>query len=422
MKKVFLWLLIISIIGTFTLIGCEKGGAAVVEEEEAVVEEEEAVVAEEEEEAAETFSDVGVIDIIKLLGVEKPAEDLDVPRTKDIAFDPNGNMGVGYKTVVLTAEQQAKIKEKADSGDPYTAILAWHKLDTQFNTLQMEGAVDALEMLGIEVINKSDAQRDVDQQVANLQTHIEEKPDLMITIPVSEKITAEMHKQAAAAGIKLIAIDLCPFGLSYPDEIQGYVSATEWGNGFASGDYLCKEIGEKGTVATWEIAIYHFCTDQRVLGAKNAIANYGDIENVWEAETNFEKDPSRYQDLADAIIARFPDLDGLFTIAEYFSVMCSVSAKNAGIGPEDMAITSNDLNIGTVDNMFTGHIRQCSCSDPYTMGVTAAVLGAQAILGETGPFFVTVQGFSFTKDNIIEGYETFYRDEVPQEIKDLAAQ
>jgi len=60
MKKVFLWLLIISMIATFTLAGCEKGGAAVTaeEDEEEVAAEEEVTEEEvtEEETAGETIT------------------------------------------------------------------------------------------------------------------------------------------------------------------------------------------------------------------------------------------------------------------------------------------------------------------------------------------------------------------------------
>jgi len=55
-KKVFLWLLVIAMVASFALAGCEKGGAEIAKEEEEIAEEEE--VAEEEAEVEEEEAEV----------------------------------------------------------------------------------------------------------------------------------------------------------------------------------------------------------------------------------------------------------------------------------------------------------------------------------------------------------------------------
>jgi ribose transport system substrate-binding protein len=382
----------------------------------------ETTVAAETTAAAETaaaFEDLTALDLLKASGATKISEDLDIPRTKDIAFDPNGNLGVNYKDIVLTAEEQMKLKEKADSGTPFTAILAWHMVASQFNTLQRQSTKDILEKFGVKVIGESDAGWDAEKHIANLQTHIEQKPDLIVSIPVSEKPEAEIYTKMAEAGIKSITIDLFPFGLT-SNQVQGFVTTNERGNGYTAGEYLGNLLGGAGNVATEKLAFYHYCTLERVIGATEALTTqFPDIKIVEAAET--PGSDISYQDVADSIIAKHPDLNGVFAFYDYPALSVAIAAKNAGLDPAKFHITTTDLNeISAIEMLSEGYIKEISASDPYAMGVTAAILGLKALLGEPGAPFVSVQGFAITKDNVIDAFETFNRQAASDEMKALS--
>jgi ribose transport system substrate-binding protein len=358
---------------------------------------------------------------IKTEEAEITSEMLDIPRARDLAIDPFGRESVNYTEVTLTDEEIEKLEEKAKSGKPFTAVIAMHMMQSQFNSLQALGAKETLEKYGFEILSINEANWQPEVHIQNLQTSIEMKPDLIISIPVAEKAEVEIHKQIGENGIKLVTIDLHPFGLQYPDEIQGFVTTTERGNGYTCGEHMGELLGGKGKVAIMELSFYHYCTNERVIGFQEALAEkYPDIEIVDTVGFTSREEARR---VADALIAKYQDLDGIFPVWDVPGLEVAQAAKDAGRTPNDFVITTTDLNeSGALEVVKDGFIKQLSASDPYIMGRTAALLGIKAVLGDPGPPFVSVQGFAFTKENVVEGYRVLNRQKPSPEMLELAEQ
>lgn len=354
--------------------------------------------------------------------VEKPAmstEEMDIPRARDLAIDPFGRPSVDYTKIFLTDEEKAKLKERAESGDPYTAVIAMHMMQSQFNSLQALGCQETLQEYGFKILSINEANWQPEIHIQNIETSIEMKPDFILSVPVAEKAEVEIHKKIGENGIKLVTIDLHPYGLQYPDEIQGFVTTTERGNGYTCGEYMGEFLGGKGKVAIMELSFYHYCTNERVIGFKDALKEkYPDIEIIDQVGFTTREEARR---VADALLAKYPDLDGIFPIWDVPALEIAAAAKDAGRTPEDFVITTTDLNeAGALEVVKDGFIKQLSASDPYIMGRTAAILGMKAVLGKPGPAFVSVQGFAFTKENVVEGYEIMNRQKASKEMLEWA--
>ena len=349
------------------------------------------------------------------------SEALDIPRCKALAVDPFGQPSVNYTEVKLTDDEIKALEKKAKSGEQYTAVLAWHMLQSQFNSLQALGAQETLKKYGFKILSVSEADWKPEIHIQNLQTSIEMKPDLIISVPVAEKAEVEAHKEIGEAGIKLVTIDLYPYGLKYPDEIQGFVTTTERGNGYTAGKYMGEYLGGKGKVAVMKLSFYHYCTEERVIGFKQAMEElYPDIEIVAEVEFSTREEARR---VADALFAKYNDLDGIFPIYDVPGLEAVGAARDAGRTPDDFIITTTDLNeAGAMEMVNDGFFKEISASDPYIMGETAAILGMKAVLGNPGQPFVSVQGFAFTKENVVEGYKVLNRQKASDEMEEAAKQ
>ena len=347
------------------------------------------------------------------------SEELDIPRCQKLALDPEGREGVDYTDVKLTDDEIKALEKKAKSGKPYTAVLSWHMLQSQFNSLQALGAQDILKEHGFKILSVNEANWQPEVHIQNLETSIEMKPSLIISVPVAEKAEVEAHKKISEAGIKLVTIDLHPFGLKYPDEIQGFVTTTERGNGYTCGMYMGEFLGGKGKVAIMELSFYHYCTNERVVGFEEAIReNYPGIEIIDKVGFGDREEARR---VADALLAKYQDLDGIFPVWDVPALEIAAAAKDAGRTPDDFVITTTDLNeAGALEVVNDGFIKELSASDPYIMGRTAAILGMKAVLGKPGPAFVSVQGFAFTKENVVEGYEVLNRQKASDEMLEAA--
>jgi len=347
------------------------------------------------------------------------SEDLKIPRARDLAIDPFGRPSVDYKKVFLTDDEIKKLDERAQTGKPYTAVIAMHMLQSQFNSLQALGAKETLEKYGFKILSINEANWQPEVHIQNLETSIEMHPDLIISIPVAEKAEVEIHKKLSENGIKLVTIDLYPYGLKYPDEIQGFVTTTERGNGYTCGVHMGKLLGGKGKVAIMELAFYHYCTNERVIGFEQAMKElYPNIKIVDKVGFTSREEARR---VADALIAKYPDLNGIFPVWDVPGLEVATAAKDAGKSSKSFFVTTTDLNeASALEVVKDGFIKELSASDPYIMGRTAAYLGIKAVLGQPGAPFVSVQGFAFTKENVVEGYEVLNRQKASKEMLDAA--
>jgi len=420
-------LVIIAFIVVFGLSGisCKSEAAeeTVAETEETVAETEEAVAEEVEEEIV--YEDLSILDILETI-TDMNSENLDAPRTRDIAVGPDGEAGVSYKELLLTGEEIAAIREKADSGEPYTAVVAWHQMRSQKDTVQALGAKEALEYFGVKVIDVSEAHGDCETHIKNLMTHAQQNPDLIISVPYSEKAEAETYRKLAQDGIKLVTVDLRPYGLSYPDEVQGFVTANDRGNGYTCAEYMGNWLLdvakiENPEVAAVKISFYHYCTAERIKGWQLGIEElFPSIKIVEIAGCEGRSETGTYKPHFDALFARHPELDGCMPFYDYPALDAALAAKTAGFKADEFCITTTDLNEVSVMEMLTdGYIKELSTPDPYTVGVSAAILGIKALLGNPGPPFVSVQGFAATPENAVEIYETIYRVDASPELKQI---
>ncbi|MBU5442550.1 substrate-binding domain-containing protein [Paenibacillus sp. MSJ-34] len=322
---------------------------------------------------------------------------------------PHGEAAVAATTLELTAEEVEKLRE-----GNYKAAIVLHYAGNDWSTAQLDGLKTTFAKMGIEVIAETDAQFKSEKQVSDIETVMARKPDVIIGLPVDPVSTAGAFKKAAEAGAKIVFMDNVADGLEHGTHYASVVSADNYGNGVKAADILAEKLGGKGKIGV----IYHdadfFVTKQRVEAFEQTMKEkYPEIEIVARGGI---VEPSDGEKVASALLTKHPDLDGMFVVWDVPAEGALAAVRTAG--KKDLVITTSDLGTNVaLEIAKDGIVKGLGSERPYDQGVAEAILAGYALLGKETPSYVVVPPLGVTKDNVLEGWKSVYRQEAPDLIK-----
>jgi ribose transport system substrate-binding protein len=320
---------------------------------------------------------------------------------------PNGEDATPANSVTLTPEQEAKIRE-----GKYTAALVWHE-SSDYSKAASQGAIDEFAKLGIEVVAQTDATFDAAKQKSDIETVMAKKPSIIFSQAVDPATAPEAYKIARDAGTTLVFVDQPPKGYMHGVDYVAVVSDDLSKMGKRAGDAMCAAIGGNGKIAY----VYHdadfFVTNQRDGGFRQTIID--DCKGVEIVAEQGLADPTRAEDIANAIVAKYPDVDGIYVT--WASPAESVLAALRNAGNTKTKIVTMDLSEPlALDMKNGGNVAAIVADEAYSIGATAARAAALDLLGEKVPPFLAVDNLTVTKDNIPNGYRLSLHREPPASI------
>jgi ribose transport system substrate-binding protein len=299
-----------------------------------------------------------------------------------------------------------------------TAAIVMHYGGNDWANAQIAGLNAEFDRLGIEVIATTDANFDPAKQVSDIETVLAQDPDIIVSIPTDPVATAGAYRQAAEQGVKLVFMDNVPQGFTVGEDYVSVVSADNYGNGVTSAYLLARSLGGKGKIGV----IYHeadfFVTKQRYDGFTTTITEeFPDIEIVQEqgiAGPDFAGDA---QAAANAMLTRYPDLDGIWAVWDVPAEGVLAAARETG--RTDIKIATEDLGTNVAialakNEMIVGLGAQL----PYDQGVAEADLAALSILGIDVPPYIALSSLPVDHDNVLEAWEKVYHAEAPAAVRD----
>lgn len=336
----------------------------------------------------------------------------ELPDTQILSKGPHGETAVSAKTLKLTEDDINKIKEKK-----YKAAIVMHYAGNDWSTAQVEGLKASFNKMGIEVIAVTDAQFKPEKQVADIETVLAKKPDIIVSIPVDPVSTASAYKKAAEQGVKLVFMDNTPNDLKQGKDYVSVVSADNYGNGVEAAKIMADKIGGKGKVGV----IFHdadfFVTKQRTDAFEKTIKEkYPDIQIVARGGISGPNDGEK---VASAMLTKNPDLKGIFVVWDVPAEGALAAARAAG--RNDLVITTIDLgtNVG-LDIAQGGLIKGLGAQLPYDQGIAESILAGYALLGKEAPAYVAVPPLSVTKENVVKSWQMVYHQDAPKDIQSAA--
>ena len=321
-----------------------------------------------------------------------------------------GEVGVLGSSIKITDEQAAKIK----AGN-FTVGLSMGWLGDDWASEQLIGLKETFEKYGVKVVAETNANWDDAKQIADLDTIAVLKPSLVVSIPLNGKTTAAAFKAIKDGGAKVVFIDQAVEGMDPGKDYVSIVSSDNLALGMYIADELAKAIGGKGEVAAMYFANDFYVTNLRYIGfVARLMAKYPDIKLV--AAVGHDN-PDKGQEVAQAVLARYPKLNGMYASWSIPAMGAVTAAQTAGLTPDKFKIANENFDQIVAANMAkNGFIAGISSQRPYDQGVAEASVGLLALIGEKTPPYVVVPPVAVNRGNLAASYKIIYRKERPAEM------
>jgi ribose transport system substrate-binding protein len=310
---------------------------------------------------------------------------------------PNGEKATPTSALQLTDAEIAKVEQ-----GHYTAALVWHQA-SDFTTAVTDGAKAEFATLGIRIVATTNANFDPGKQKSDIETVLAKKPNVMLTLPVDPVTTASAYRAADRAGTKLVLLSNVPKGFVQGKDYVAVVTDDLFQMGKHAADALAAAIAGKGKIAYFFHDASYYVTNQRDQAFKKTIeANYPNIEIVAQQGI---ADPNKAQDQANGVLAKNPDIDGVYVTFSQPPAEGVLSALRDN-GNTKAKLVSLDLDEPlALDMARGGHVAALVTDKAYELGQAMAKAAAYGILGKKAPPFVVAPATTVTKANLAQGYE-----------------
>ena len=331
---------------------------------------------------------------------------------KVLSLGPNGEQPQPASSVSLSDEELAQVKAKHA-----TAAIVMHYAGNDWSRAQIDGLKTQFATMGIEVLGVTDAGFKPEKQVADIETMLAKKPDIIVSIPTDPIATAVAYKKAAAQGVKLVFMDNVPTGLEAGKDYISVVSADNYGNGVASALLLAKALNGKGNVGVVYHAADFFVTKQRYDGFKKTLTeNFPDIKIVAEqgiGGPNFSGDAER---VAGAMITANRKLNGIWAVWDVPAE--GVVSAIRSVGADKIVIATCDLGENVAINMAqNSYVKGLGAQRPIDQAVTEALLAGYGLIGKAAPNYVAWSALPVSKANLEEAWQQVYHKPLPDDVK-----
>lgn len=322
---------------------------------------------------------------------------------------PNGEVATPASELALTDDEIAEVSEGG-----YTAALVWHESSAFIEAVEM-GVREQFDELGIEVIASTSAEFDAAQQAANIETVLANEPDIIVTIAVDPTTAAAAFQPAVDAGVEIVVLTTPPAGFTAGEEMVGIVTTELTAYGKGAAEILGEALGGAGEVG-W---IFHdadfWFTNQRDQAFKDWLAYlYPDIEVVEEAGFS---DPARTEDITNAMLTRNPDLTGIYVA--WATAADGVLAALRAAGRDDVEVVTNDLDLNlALDMVEGGNVAGVVANPSVDLGRNLATVAAYGVLDKEAPEMSVAAPLPTTTDNLADGWQAEFAEDLPQELSD----
>lgn len=219
----------------------------------------------------------------------------------------------------------------------------------------METAVAEFKDRGIEIEVKWDAipEAEITAHMKRIETNIAARPDGLAISCLDPATNTQLINDAVNAGLNVITFDT-----DAPESIRKtYVGHNkDFQDGYDLGVYLAEKIGKKGKVGVLSGTLTAPNHVGRVTGFKEAIAQFPNIEIVFERPDN--DDLQKAVDLTESALQAHPDLVGMFCCNASNPIGAARAILNAGktdqvhiVGMDDMPETLELIKEGVIDTV-----------------------------------------------------------------------
>lgn len=337
----------------------------------------------------------------------QPSASESVAFVEPVTTGANGEEATACDTLSITDEQKATV-----AAGKFTAALLWHTSGDFVNAVNA-GASEKLAELGIKVVATADAAFDEAKQAANVENALAKKPSLILSLPFGASAAA--FKPAVDAGTKLVFLSNIPEGYTYGKEYITIATDDLAQMGIKAADALAAAMGEQGEVGYIFHDATYYVTNQRDQAFKATIE--GKYPNMKIVAEEGLADPAKAQEIAEAMLARNPNLGGVYVTWAQPAEGVLAALRNAGNTTTKIVTLDLSEPLG-LDMVKGGNTAALVADKAYELGACMALSGAIGLAGGTVPPFMIAPALAVTADTVEQGWKDSLNRELPASIKD----
>lgn len=319
---------------------------------------------------------------------------------------PHGERAAPPERVSLLPDDRTAAKAAG-----WRVAVVLHTLESDWAKQQLAGMMGIFGDCGAAVIDVVDCAFSPDMQVVELDRLISQRPDAIISLPVANEQVAAAHRRVSEAGIKLVLLDNAPTGLLPGKDYTALVSSDNFGLGKIAATGLSPHIPDGAKVGVLGFAADFFATNEREIAfTKWLQVNRPDITPRIHRFARIEDAAAA----ADDLLSANPDLAGLFVV---WDTPALAAANRLTERSATMPMATVDLGEAAAIALASGKSFCCiAAQQPFLQGVAAAQTVILCLLGRPVPAWIALPGIGVTRDNVVESFQTIWRQPAPREV------
>ncbi len=266
------------------------------------------------------------------------------------------------------------------------------------------GAQAAAEALGIRVSFQGAEEFNPVLQVPVLQAVIAREPDAILIAPTDTVQLIEPLRQAVERGIPVITVDTFigdgnyQTGLGDADFPLSYIASDNIEGGRIAARAMAATIGGEGSVYVSNVRPGISTTDQREAGFKMEMAE--NFPNVTVLDTQYnDNDASTAASQFQAVLARTPDLAGVFGANLFSALGAANGVAGAGMG-DAITVVAFDAPASIVDQLEDGTVNIVIAQHPAEIGYFGVMSAYAHLTGQSIPPLIGTGFTVITADNV----------------------
>jgi ribose transport system substrate-binding protein len=326
-------------------------------------------------------------------------------------IDPNFRGPHGEKVTLDTESLPLTVAEvkKIQNGN-YKIAVSWNTLDAEYFMAWRKGTIDACEYLNIDIIAEASASFDPVKQLADIESFIPLKPDVIISAPIDTVTSAEAFRPALAQGIKLAFVSNIPDGYVRDKDYIGVATSNCHDYGVFAYELLHDFLGPGGKLAAmpWE-------TNYWFTNYYNSVffdlVDKGDLDLVVKAGYRTYDDSYA---VANGIIMRHPEVEGIYV--DYCTPGLGVINAIKDNKREDIILVVGGYDKPSLLALIDGDFDGLYSDITYLVGFNSVLLACYGILGKEGPEYAVCPAVKFTLENMRDIWNIGMRIPFPEEI------
>ena len=280
-------------------------------------------------------------------------------------------------------------------------LIAGVKGDEFYITMNC-GAQAEAKKLGVSLNFQGPNEFAADQQTPIVNAVAAKRPDAVLIAPTDTKAMFAPIKQLADNGSKVVLVDTT---LDQPQMAVSQIASDNIGGGRVAAQTLAKLIGGKGKVFVVNVKPGISTTDQRAKGFQEGAKAAG-LQYIGQQYS--QDDPAKAAAIVKAILARNPDLKGIFATNLFSAEGAASGLREAGkLG--QVKIVGFDAGPKQVQDLRQGIVQALIAQRPAQIGAdgvqqAVAALSGKPVKKEIGTGFVSI-----TKANLAENQDALYK-------------